>query len=122
MLVKGASAAAGLVAMLRGLDGDDGLAWFGLARRRRPLRSLMILSVGVTAGAVAGVLMAPMPGATLRRALVRRTRRLQHEVRAEMGVPEPKTKATKPATGCCAHACGTEANQAEKSLIAAHPD
>ena len=121
VLLKGANAAAELVAMLRGIDRDDGLAWFGLVRQRRPLRSLMILNAGVAAGAVAGVLLAPVSGASLRRALVRRTRWIQHEERAEMGAAEPKTEPTKPATGCCSHACSTEASQPAKSSIAAHP-
>jgi hypothetical protein len=70
-MVKGANAVSGVVAMLRSLDRDDGLAWFGLARRR-PLRAAAMFSAGLALGAGFGVLFAPMPGAELRRKLLGR--------------------------------------------------
>jgi hypothetical protein len=68
-IVKGVSAVSSVMAVLRSLDRDDGLAWFGLARRR-PLRSAAIFGAGVAAGAGIGLFMAPMSGADLRRALL----------------------------------------------------
>lgn len=68
-VLKGISTVSGLITMLKGLDSDDGLAWFGLARRR-PLRSLGFFSAGMAVGAGAGMLFAPMSGADLRRMML----------------------------------------------------
>jgi hypothetical protein len=70
MLTKGISTAAGIVAMLRSLDRNDGLAWFGLSRRRSPLVSIAIFAAGAAVGAGAGLLFAPMSGADMRRTLL----------------------------------------------------
>jgi hypothetical protein len=75
-LAKGATAVSGVITMLRSLDRDDGLAWFGLARKR-PLRSAAILGVGVAVGAGLALIFAPMAGAELRNALMGRTRQPQ---------------------------------------------
>jgi hypothetical protein len=71
-LVKGFNAVSGVVAMVRSLDRDDGLAWFGLARRRSPLRSAGTFSAGVALGAGFGLLFAPTSGAEMRRTLLGR--------------------------------------------------
>jgi hypothetical protein len=70
-LVKGVNAVSGVVAMLRSLDRDDGLAWFGLARRN-PLRSAATFSAGLTLGAGLGLLFAPTSGAEMRRTFLGR--------------------------------------------------
>jgi hypothetical protein len=70
-LVKGVNAVSGIVALLHRLDRNDGLAWFGLARRR-PLRSGGVFGVGVAVGAGLGLLFAPMTGAEMRTALLDR--------------------------------------------------
>jgi hypothetical protein len=80
-LLKGASTVASVVSMLRSLDVDDGLSWFGLARRRRPLRSLAIFGAGLAMGAGVGVLFAPTSGADMRRALLGGTKDLKREVK-----------------------------------------
>ena len=72
-LVKGVNAVSGVVAILRSLDRDDGLAWFGLARRRSPLLSGAMFGAGVITGAGLGLLFAPMSGADLRSLLVGRS-------------------------------------------------
>lgn len=70
VLVKAAGAVAGVVTILRTLDCDDGLAWFGFGRRRHPFRPLIVLGAGIVTGAVAGVMLAPMAGTDLRRYLL----------------------------------------------------
>jgi hypothetical protein len=70
-VVKGVNAVSGVVAMLRTLDRDDGLAWFGLARRS-PLRSAGMFGAGVAVGAGLGVLFAPTSGAEMRAGLLGR--------------------------------------------------
>jgi len=68
-VLKGVSAAAGIVTMLRRLDLNDGLSWFGLARRRNPLSNFAIFGAGIVVGAGVGLLCAPMSGAETRRAI-----------------------------------------------------
>jgi len=92
-VMKGASAVSGLVTMLRSIDRDDGLAWFGLARRNRPFRTLALIGAGVAVGAGLGILFAPMSGAALRRSIMRGEKDLEREAkhtleRAEAGVKE----------------------------------
>jgi gas vesicle protein len=60
----------GLFRTLRGLDLDNGLAWFGLSRSRSALRDLAVFSAGFAVGAGAGLLFAPVAGADARRAIV----------------------------------------------------
>lgn len=79
MLAKGISTAAGIVAMLRSLDRDDGLAWLGLSRRRSPLVSIAIFGAGVAVGAGAGLLFAPMSGADMRRTMLGGAKDLTHK-------------------------------------------
>jgi hypothetical protein len=74
MIVKGASATAGIIATLRQLDRDDGLAWFGLARRRSPLVNVAIFGAGAAVGAGIALLFAPSSGADLRSTLMGRTK------------------------------------------------
>ena len=80
MLKKGVSSAAGIVAMLRALDRDAGLAWFGLGRRSSTLGSIAIFGAGVAVGAGAGLLFAPMSGADMRRIVLGSARDLKHKV------------------------------------------
>ncbi len=70
-LVKGVNAVSGVVALLHRLDRDDGLAWFGLARKR-PLRSGAMFGAGVALGAGLGLLFAPLSGVEMRTALLGR--------------------------------------------------
>jgi hypothetical protein len=96
-MVRAVNTVSGVLATLRALDRDDGLAWIGLARRR-PLRSAVMFASGLTMGAGLGVLFAPMAGAEMRRTLLARL-----------------TPAPKPAAGASA------ASQAEKASNGAHP-
>jgi vacuolar-type H+-ATPase subunit H len=68
-VLKGVSTAASIATMLRRLDLDDGLSWFGLARRRSPLSTIAIFGAGVVVGAGVGFLFAPVSGAEARRAI-----------------------------------------------------
>jgi hypothetical protein len=74
MIVKGASVTAGIMATLRQFDRDDGLAWFGLARRRSPLVTVAILGAGAAVGAGIALLFAPESGADLRSTLMGRSK------------------------------------------------
>jgi hypothetical protein len=74
MIVKGASATAGIIATLRQLDRDDGLAWFGLARRRNPLVTVAIFGAGAAVGAGIALLFAPASGADLRSTIMGRSK------------------------------------------------
>ena len=78
--LKGMSAAAGIVTMLRHLDLDDGLSWFGLERRRTPLTTVAIFGAGIVVGAGIGCLFAPMSGAAARLAILKAIRRGEAEV------------------------------------------
>jgi gas vesicle protein len=68
-MLKGLSAAATITTMLRRLDLDDGLSWFGLARRRSSLSTFAIFGAGVVVGTGVGFLFAPVSGAEARRAI-----------------------------------------------------
>ena len=68
-MLKGLSAAASIATMVRHLDLDDGLSWFGLARRRNPLSTLAIFGAGIVVGTGVGFLFAPVSGAQARRAI-----------------------------------------------------
>jgi hypothetical protein len=94
MVVKGVSAVSGIVAVLRSLDRDDGLAWFGLARRR-PLRSAATFSAGMALGTGLGLLFAPMSGAELRRSLLGRSSK-QPPVSDATTPPRPAVVPTAP--------------------------
>ena len=87
-LVKGVNAVSGIIAMLRSLDRDDGLAWFGLARRR-PLRSAATFSAGVALGAGLALLFAPMSGIEMRRTLLGRAASKQPAVSGATTPPRP---------------------------------
>lgn len=68
-MLKGLSAAATITTMVRNLDLDDGLSWFGLARRRSSLSTFAIFGAGVVVGTGVGFLFAPVSGAQARRAI-----------------------------------------------------
>jgi hypothetical protein len=70
MIVKGLAATAGIVSTLQKLDRDDGLAWFGLARRRSPLATVAIFGAGAAVGVGIALLVAPVSGANLRAMLL----------------------------------------------------
>ena len=89
-MVKGVNAVSGVIAMLRSFDRDDGLAWLGLARRR-PLRSAVMFSAGLTMGAGLGVLFAPMAGADLRRTLLARLTPAQTAEKTASGEKQAST-------------------------------
>jgi gas vesicle protein len=91
-VLKGASAVTGFVAMVRSLDLDDGLSWFGLARRRRPLHTLAAFGAGVAVGAGVGVLFAPMSGAALRRAILGEAKDLEREAKHTLEKVETEVK------------------------------
>jgi hypothetical protein len=67
--LKGLSMAAGLASTLRRFDLDNGLSWFGLARRRSPFFTFAAFGTGVLIGTGIGCLIAPMSGAEARRAI-----------------------------------------------------
>jgi len=69
LVAKGFGVATPLIAVLRKLDPDDGLAWLGLSRRRSPLVDIGIFGAGVAMGATVALIFAPMSGAELRRRL-----------------------------------------------------
>jgi hypothetical protein len=71
-ILKGVTATAGIVTTLRSLDRDDGLAWFGLARRRSPLVTVAVFGAGAVVGAGIALLFAPTLGADLRRMIAGR--------------------------------------------------
>jgi len=67
--LKGLSAVASIATMVRHFNMDDGLSWFGLARRRNPLSTIAIFGAGVVVGTGVGFLFAPVSGAEARRAI-----------------------------------------------------
>jgi hypothetical protein len=69
LIAKGVSATTMLMTVLRKLDRDDGLAWFGLSRRRNPLVSIGIFGAGAATGATLALLFAPTSGLKLRQKL-----------------------------------------------------
>ena len=69
MVLEGIREAASIVATLRRFDFNDGLAWFGLGRRRGPLFPIAAFGTGVLVGTGIGCLIAPVSGAEARRAL-----------------------------------------------------
>lgn len=71
-VLEGAALVGTLFTTLRKLDGDDGLAWLGLSRRRSTLSSVLLFGAGATAGAGFALLFAPMSGIELRKALFQR--------------------------------------------------
>ncbi len=111
-MVKGVSAVSGVVTMLRSLDRDDGLAWFGLARRR-PLRAAAMFSAGLALGAGFGVLFAPMAGVDLRRKLLGRAGELKGATNAVVNHTEPSAEATK--SNNEAHAAHAAAGKSAKA-------
>jgi gas vesicle protein len=62
--------AVGVATTLRGFGVDDALGFVGLARKRSMLSSIGILGAGIVVGAGVGVLLAPMSGRQLRRAML----------------------------------------------------
>jgi hypothetical protein len=70
---RGASAVSALVALARSIDGSDGIAWLRPARRGGPPPAVTIFGAGVAVGAGIGVMLAPMSGADLRRAVFGRS-------------------------------------------------
>lgn len=91
--LDGAKAVAGIIATLRGFGLDEGLGLVGLARRRSPLLSFAMFGAGIAVGAGAGLLLAPVSGADLRRRILGQLKGLEHEAkdaleRAESGVEE----------------------------------
>jgi YtxH-like protein len=68
-VMSGVTALVALAATVRKLDTGDGLAWFGLARRRNPVWDVAIFSAGAATGASIALLFAPSSGAELRRRL-----------------------------------------------------
>jgi hypothetical protein len=108
VLVKAAGAVAGVIGILRGLDRDDGFAWFGFGRRRHPLRPVIVLGAGVVTGAVAGVLLAPMAGADLRQFLFGRSSPVQPQPAAAADTNERAADDTRPTNGSAA---GTSADE-----------
>jgi hypothetical protein len=71
-LVEGLHVAASALTALRGLGLVDALGWVGLRRRRSSATALATFGAGFFAGAVAGVLFAPVSGAEMRRSIVER--------------------------------------------------
>jgi YtxH-like protein len=71
-VLEGLHAAANALTALRGLGLVDALGWVGLQRRRRSAPALVTFGAGFLAGAVAGVLLAPVSGAEMRRSIVER--------------------------------------------------
>ena len=94
MLAKGVSAATVLVATLRKLDRDDGLAWFGLARRRSPFFTIAIFGAGTAMGATMALLLAPTSGEELRRQLLERLMSTRTKKTASGDAADPEAEAT----------------------------
>jgi hypothetical protein len=69
---RGANAVSALVALAHSIEGSDGLARRGPARRRGRPGGVTIFSAGVAVGAGIGVIFAPTSGADLRRAILGR--------------------------------------------------
>jgi hypothetical protein len=98
-VLKGVSAAVSIVIMLRRLDLDDGLSWFGLERRRSPLSTIAIFGAGIVVGTGVGLLFAPVSGAEARRAIADAIHRgeaeiedLEHKAEELAGKAEAKVK------------------------------
>ncbi|EYF07536.1 YtxH domain-containing protein [Chondromyces apiculatus] len=95
--LKGVTAAAGVLAAVRHFSADDGLAWFGLARRRSPLQSVALVGAGVIAGvgigAGLGLLFAPRPGAETRRALRQQSEKIQGDAKNLLAQASTEVKA-----------------------------
>lgn len=96
MIAKAVSATTGLVATLRNLDSDDGLAWLGLARRRSPVVTMAVFGAGAAAGAGLALLLTPMSGGELRSLLVERFRGAD-AVKQVLAVVEDATGVAAPA-------------------------
>ena len=82
----------GVVTMLRSLDVDDGLGWFGLARRRSAFGSVALFGAGFVAGAGVSLLFAPMSGADARRAILERFNGLKREANDTIDHVESEAK------------------------------
>lgn len=89
MVLETVSAGAGILSTLRKLDRDDGLAWFGLARRRSPLLTVAVFGAGAATGAGLALLFAPMSGADLRRAIQGRVAELAPKTEPEPSEGKP---------------------------------
>jgi hypothetical protein len=116
MLAKAVSAATVLVATVRKLKRDDGLAWFGLARRRSPFVTVAIFGAGTAVGAGAALLFAPMSGRDLRHKLLERVTKARQSSSTEAEEHEAdgaSRDATPSATGSQATSPRTAAASAE---------
>lgn len=85
-------AVTGVVATVRGLDLDDGLGLFGLARRRSPFGAVAAFGAGIALGAGLGVLFAPMSGAETRRAIRKQFEGLKHGAKDTLDRAESEVK------------------------------
>ncbi|AKT40249.1 YtxH domain-containing protein [Chondromyces crocatus] len=97
LMLKGATAVAGAAMAVRHFSVDDGLGWFGLARKRSPLYSAALVGAGVVAGvgigAGLGILFAPRPGADTRWALKQRSQKIQGEAKHLLAQASSEVKA-----------------------------
>lgn len=84
MVVKGVTAAVGVISMLQKLDRDDGLAWLGLSRRKSPVFTVAVAGAGVVLGAGIALLFAPMAGSELRSILMGGAKNAAKKVETEV--------------------------------------
>ena len=98
VLVKAAGAVAGVVTILRTLDRDDGLAWFGFGRRRHPFRPLIVLGAGIVTGAVAGVMLHQWQAPTFAATFWEAPRSERRQGRPQRRLPTGGSRASRPLT------------------------
>jgi gas vesicle protein len=78
-ITDGIRAVTEVVSRIRSLGVDDALGWMGLSRRRHTFESVVIFGSGVLVGAGVAMLLAPMAGSDLRKALLTRLRGVEKD-------------------------------------------
>lgn len=84
-ITSGIRAATEVISMIRNFGVDDALGWIGLARRRQGYESIAIFGSGMIVGAGIGMIFAPMSGADLRKAFLKRLQGAEKEVEKVAG-------------------------------------
>jgi len=91
-LTEGINVANIAMSMLRSVGFRTLLGLFSLARKKGPLGTLVLFGTGVAVGAGAALVLTPMPGADMRRALLERIKGLSGEAKRSIVTAEHKAE------------------------------